>query len=117
MVILVVVFNLLLAIANFYIAWRIWKIRRSLINVTDSLTSIDRTIYNIFYPAAPIIIKGQTGTSNLRNGYQKLSLQLQRIQDIFTALTLISNVWQPQSRRKPRPVNTRRRRRKADRLV
>ncbi|MBZ8182261.1 hypothetical protein [Oscillatoria salina] len=99
MLTLVVVCNLLIAVINLYLAWRIWKIRRVLAQVTITLNNVERSIYNIFHSAPYFIYLGQKGTSNLRGRYQKLQVQLQRVQLLLTVLSLGLTVFRRQNRR------------------
>ncbi|MGK7875447.1 MAG: hypothetical protein AB4426_19740 [Xenococcaceae cyanobacterium] len=99
MVTFVVIFNLLIALVNLFIAWRIWKLRRVLANVADTLINVERSIHSVLAPAPEVIAKGQKGTNNLRERYQKLELQLQRLGQILTILSLGYKIWQRQSRR------------------
>lgn len=89
MVILVVTVNILIALINFYLAWRIWKLRLSIAAVTDTLNSVERKIYNIFNPAPKKISVGRVGTSNLRKRYRQLETQLLRLQQVFTLLSFL----------------------------
>ncbi|MEC4982740.1 MAG: hypothetical protein SAJ37_23870 [Oscillatoria sp. PMC 1068.18] len=110
MLIFVVVCNLAIAVINLYLAWRIWKIRRVLAQVTITLNNVERSIYNIFHPAPRLIYLGQKGTSNLRGRYQKLQVQLQRVQLLLTVLSLGLAAFRQQNRREQ--YFSRRRRRK-----
>ncbi|MEM9539264.1 MAG: hypothetical protein AAGA60_07090 [Cyanobacteria bacterium P01_E01_bin.42] len=93
MLILVVVFNCILAIANFYIAWRILRLRKTLAGVTQTLISVDRTLYNTLHPAPRYIYMAQTGSARLRDRYGKLEIQLQKVQKFLTILNLILKIW------------------------
>lgn len=88
MIAFVVVFNTLLALVNFYIAWRVWKMRRVLAGVTQGIQAADRNTYNTLHPAPDAIAIGQKGTSALRQQYQKLEIQLERLGQILALIRL-----------------------------
>jgi hypothetical protein len=88
MITLVVIFNTLLALVNFYIAWRVWKIRRVLAGATKAILAADRNTYNVLHPAPLAIAKGQKGTLALRNQYGKLQTQLQQLVQILALIRL-----------------------------
>lgn len=89
MVVFVVTVNVLIALINFYLAWRIWKLRLSIAAVADTLNQVERKIYNIFNPAPKKISIGRVGTSNIRKKYRQLETQLLRLQQVFTLLSLV----------------------------
>ncbi|MBP0018787.1 MAG: hypothetical protein J7647_14725 [Cyanobacteria bacterium SBLK] len=93
MLIFVIVFNCLLAIINFYIAWKILRLRKTLANATQTLISLDRTLYNALHPTPHYIYIAQKGAANLRDRYGNLEGQLQKVQRLLNLLNLILKIW------------------------
>ena len=93
MLIFVISFNLLLVATNLYLAWRIWKLRLTLVKITETLNNVEKIIYNVFHQAPPPILGVQRGTRNLKQSYIRLELQLQKLRKILTLLNLLTNFW------------------------
>lgn len=83
----VLIFNCLIALAGFYIAWRIFKLRRSLARANRVLINAEQTTHKVLHNAPEQIAKGQIGAYQLKQRYQKLQPQLQKAQQ---ALAVIS---------------------------
>ncbi|HEY9749028.1 MAG TPA: hypothetical protein V6C63_10135 [Allocoleopsis sp.] len=103
MVATVVVINLLISIFCLYAAWQIWQLRRTLAQVANALTDYERNTHNVLYGAPPGILQGQKGVRQLRQQYQNLALQLQKVQQILGLVSLGQGVWRKQMRRSQRP--------------
>ncbi|MBD2097255.1 hypothetical protein H6F90_19325 [Trichocoleus sp. FACHB-591] len=103
MVITVVVINLLVSCFCFYAAWQIWKLRRTLAQVANALTASERSTHSVLYGAPTGILQGQRGVNQLRQQYQKLELQLQKVQQVLGLISLGQGVWRQQVRRSQRP--------------
>jgi hypothetical protein len=88
MVTLVVIFNLLLALLNFYVAWRVWRMRRVISGVTHIITVAERNTRGGLQVAPRAIAKGESGTKALRQQYQRLELQLERLGQILALIGL-----------------------------
>ena len=89
----VVVLNGLIGLACLLVAWQFWQLKRRLASVTETLMSLQHTIYNIFHPAPGYIYKGQTGIAKLRRNYQQLQPQLQRLEQILGLISLGQTLW------------------------
>ncbi len=83
----VLILNCLIALAGFYIAWRIFKLRRSLAHANRVLINAEHTTHQVLHNAPEQIAKGQIGAYELKQRYQKLQPQLQKARQ---ALTVIS---------------------------
>ena len=94
MLIFVISFNCILALINFYIAWKILRLRKTIAGATKTLISLDCTLYNALHPAPRYIYMARTGSANLRDRYSKLEKQLQKAQKLLNLLKLILKVWQ-----------------------
>jgi hypothetical protein len=104
MVTLVVIFNLVLALLNFYIAWRIWQIRRVLVGVTHTISAAERNTRGGLQGAPRAIAQGEKGTRGLRQQYQRLQLQLERLGQILALIGLGQQILRRRSpiRRQPK---------------
>lgn len=94
MIPVVVAINTLIALINFYIAWRVWKLRQILARAANAILTAERGTHNVLYNAPNAISKGQKGVSVLRERYQVLEIQIQRVQQIIGLLALLGKVWQ-----------------------
>lgn len=83
--------NLIIALFCFYVAWRLWRLSKTLGAVADALTNWDRNANFILDPAVvpPAILLGQTGTANLRQRYSRLQLQAQRLEQLMAVVGLL----------------------------
>lgn len=108
MVTVVLVLNGLLALLCLSAAWQVWRWRSTLAHVADALTAAERTTHRVLQDAPQAIATGQLGSSQLRQQYRLLALQLRQVQQILALLGLGQWVWR-QSRRKPAPRRSSRR--------
>jgi hypothetical protein len=104
MVTLVVGLNCCIAIACWYVVWQVWQLRKTLSNVAEALIAAEQNTHNVLYGAPTNILNGQQGIHQLRQSYQRLELQLQKLQRIVKIFNAGWGVWQRQS------VNRRQRR-------
>ena len=93
MLIFVITFNRFLVTINLYIAWRIWKLRLTLVKITETLKKVDRIIYNVLHGAPPPILGVQRSTRNLKQSYSQLELQIKQLRKILALLNLLVNLW------------------------
>lgn len=93
MVTVVVVANLLIALTCLYVAWRVWKLRQVLATVANAVAIAERNTYRVLSRAPQGISRGQIGTSQLRSRYQKLRLQVQRLEEILQLINLLQRSW------------------------
>lgn len=103
MVTVVLVLNGVIALLCLYAAWQLWRIRRILAKVADTLTAVERSTYKVLHRAPNAIAKGQGGTRKLRQKYRQLEAQLQRVEQVLALLQLGQRAWQQRSRATRRP--------------
>ncbi|NJR64157.1 MAG: hypothetical protein HC772_00585 [Leptolyngbyaceae cyanobacterium CRU_2_3] len=100
MVTVVVLINLLISLLCLYVARKVWRIGRKLSKVADALTLAERRTYAVLSSAPRAITRTQGGTSQLRQRYRQLELQLQKAQEVLALTGLSQLVWQWYARRK-----------------
>jgi hypothetical protein len=86
MLIFVIVFNLVLTLFNLYCAFSLWKLRWQLRKVTGTINYLEDHIHGIFAPAPEIVLKGQQGTSLVRQRYAVLVWQLQTLGQLLALI-------------------------------
>ncbi|MBW4491106.1 MAG: hypothetical protein KME12_25390 [Trichocoleus desertorum ATA4-8-CV12] len=109
MVMTVVIINLLISGFCLCAAWQIWKLRRTLAQVANALTNYERSTHKVLYGAPVGILQGQKGANLLRQQYQTLELQLQKVQQVLGLISLGQGVWRTQVRRSQRPRTVKKR--------
>jgi hypothetical protein len=113
MLTVVVVLNVLISLLCLYVAWQVWNLRRALAATTDAVLLAERNTYNLLHNAPQAISQGQVGVQGARESYQQLELQLQKVQQVLTLLSLVQRVWRStprsQSKRLRRTQRLRRR--------
>ncbi len=89
MVTFVVVTNLLIALLNFYLAWRILKLRSAIAIIRNNLQILEQKATLIFAIAPKAITIKQLRISILRNLYRDLTRQILQIQKILVLINLL----------------------------
>lgn len=92
MVTLVLVFNLLVATLCFFVAWRIWQLRKALARAANALTLAEQKTHAVLHRAPPAIQRGQVGTYELRQRYQHLERQVQTLKQVMLVLSTAQTV-------------------------
>jgi hypothetical protein len=93
MVIVVVLFNTLISLILLYVAWQVWKLKHKLAIVADKLAAYERCSHAVLYTAPEKIYTAQQNIHNLRQGNQKLEVQIQQVRQIVSLLFLGRRVW------------------------
>jgi hypothetical protein len=96
----VVVFNVLVSLLCWYVAWQVWNLRRALALAAQVLTLAELSTYDVLHNAPNAISVGQLGVHGLRERYQQLELQLQQVQQVLTLLGLGQRILQFTMRRR-----------------
>lgn len=89
----VITINLLIALLCLYAAWRVWQLRRVLARVADTLNYAERCTHATLQDAPGAIIRGRSGTHQLRRQYQQLEQQLQAVRQVLALLSLGQVIW------------------------
>jgi hypothetical protein len=104
---LAVSLNLVVALFCFYVAWRLWRLSKTLGAAADALVNWDRKAHKILDPAVipPAILRGQSGTAYLRQSYSLLQFQLLRLEQVMGIVNLLpmANRWIRVRGRRPNP--------------
>ncbi len=98
MIMTVVVINLLLALFCFYLAWKVWQFRRAIAKAANTLLIAERNTHHGLHGAPDAILKGQIGTSQLRQRYQQLEPHYQKARQALALLSLGQTVWRQRIR-------------------
>jgi hypothetical protein len=89
----VVIINLMISLVCFYIAARVWKIRRTIALFEVRIAAIDRCSSNVLRKSPDFLAKRQQGVHQLRRNYLQLELQLQQVQQLLGLLGLGRRLW------------------------
>jgi hypothetical protein len=99
--------NLVIALFCFYVAWRLWRLSKTLGAVADALVTWDLKAHKVLDPAVipPAILRGQSGTASLRKTYSLLQFQLLRLEQVMGIVNLfpMANRWLRIRGRRPSP--------------
>ncbi|MFB2879218.1 hypothetical protein [Floridanema aerugineum] len=98
MIVIVITINILIALFNFYLAWRIWKIRRTIAKATRAILAADRNTYKVLHSAPKTITVGQKGAKTLREQYQKLEIQLEKLGQVLGILNFTQQFCRKRAR-------------------
>lgn len=98
MVAIILIFNGFVTLLCLYVAWHIWRLRGILANVADALIAAERTTHQVLQGAPEFISQGQLGSYHLRQKYDHLAVQLQKLQQVLAILGLGQLVIQQYNR-------------------
>ena len=90
MVVFVILINIFISVICLYLAAKLWKISKQVNQAANAILRADRGTYNVLHNAPRAIGKGEKGTKNLRQQYQKLQNQLQTMRQLLLVLTFLS---------------------------
>jgi hypothetical protein len=113
MLTVVIVLNVLISLLCLYVTWRVWNLRKALAAAADILTAAERSTHAVLRGAPQAIERGQLGTSALRERYQQLEIQLQKVQQVLALLSLLQGVWRRTFRPRPKTSLSSKRSRRA----
>jgi hypothetical protein len=88
----VVILNVLISLLCIYVAWQVWNLRRTLAAAAAVLSDVERNTYAVLHGAPKAISQGQLGVHGLRERYQQLEVQLQKLQQVLILLSLIQRI-------------------------
>ncbi|MEO3703604.1 hypothetical protein [Trichormus azollae] len=94
MVTVVVLFNIILSLILFYVAWQVCQLTHKLGIIADRLNIHEHATYIVLSTAPVNIHTGQQEIYNLRQKNQNLKLQIQQVRQILNLLLLGRKIWQ-----------------------
>ncbi|MEG4417118.1 hypothetical protein QUA70_00730 [Microcoleus sp. LAD1_D5] len=94
----VVIINLLISLVCFYIAAKVWKIRRTIARLEMRIEAMERSSSKVLSTSPDFLGKRQQGTRQVRRRYQQLELQLQQVQQLLGLLGLGRMLWSRRAR-------------------
>ena len=88
---LVIGLNLAIALCGFYVAWRLWRLRRTLAAATVALTMLEQEAQLALRPdqASAQILQGRDAIVLTRTRYQRMQRQLRQLRQIFGMTAII----------------------------
>lgn len=89
----VLIANALLGLVCLAVAWQIWRMRRILASVAETLLMVDAVVHGVLHGAPDAIDRARTGTQQLRYSYQKLDAQIERLEKFMAFLSLGRLLW------------------------
>ncbi|NDJ18257.1 hypothetical protein [Myxacorys almedinensis] len=92
MVAIVVVINLLIALFGFWLACKVWRLRRTLSQAADAIALAERNTHHVLGNAPTAILRGQLGTQELRQTYQQLQPKVRQAQQALALLSLSQTI-------------------------
>lgn len=96
----VLIINLLISLLCFYIAAKVWRVRRLLERFETRIIAMNRCTNNILTQSPDFLGKRQQAVRKLRRNYLQLELQLEQVQQLLGLLGLGRRLW----RRRDRPL-------------
>lgn len=94
MVTIVVIFNLIIALILLYVAGRVWLIRQKLKRINNTLIAVERSTQAALAGTPNAIYQGQTSIYQLKQGNEPLELQIQRMNQVLSLLSIGQQIWQ-----------------------
>jgi hypothetical protein len=95
----VIIINLLISLVCFYIAVKVWQVRRILEGFETRISAINRCSSNILTQSPEFLVKRQQAARQLRRNYLQLELQLQQVQQLLGLLGLGKRLWRRRVKR------------------
>ncbi|NET30116.1 hypothetical protein [Okeania sp. SIO1I7] len=90
---LVIELNIVISIFSFYLAWRIWRIRQTLLQVEQILNLINICTSKVLDKTPEFFQLHQQKINQLRQLYKQLDLQVQQVKQIMAMLWLLRTIW------------------------
>ncbi|MBW4665414.1 MAG: hypothetical protein KME01_14640 [Chroococcus sp. CMT-3BRIN-NPC107] len=94
MVITIIVFNVLIASILLYVARRVWLLRRKLQRINNTLIALNRSTQSALAGTPNAIYKGQMGIYQLKQRNEPLQIQIQRVRQVLSLLSVGQQAWQ-----------------------
>ncbi|MGL5059003.1 MAG: hypothetical protein ACRC62_03390 [Microcoleus sp.] len=89
----VVIINLLISLACFYIALRMRQVRREIVLFEKRIVALDRCCSNVLSQSPAFFAQRQQGTREFRGQYRQLAQQLVQVQQLLGLLGWGRRLW------------------------
>lgn len=83
MVTFVIITNLIISVVNFYLAWRIWQLRPTLVKLSQYLALLEKYVEYTLLVTPLVIQQGRHTTKKLSQSYRKLLIIINIVQKFF----------------------------------
>lgn len=90
---LVIELNIVISIFCFYLAWKIWRFRQILLQVEQTLSSIENYTNHFLKQGHNFFTLRQQRAHQLRQLYRQLELQVGQVQQVMAMFWLLRTVW------------------------
>ena len=97
MISVVISLNIAIALFCFSFAWRVWRLRRVLANVAETLLLWEDSTYNTLHQAPKSILHGQQRIMHLKRQHAQLQFRLQQVQQILALIFLLKRLLRQQN--------------------
>jgi hypothetical protein len=94
MVVTIIVINVLIASILLYVARRIWLLRQKLRRINNTLIAVNRSTGAALAGTPNAIYKGQMGIYQLKQSNEPLQVQIQRVRQVLSLLSVGQQAWQ-----------------------
>ena len=105
MIQLVIGINVAIALVGFGVAWRLWRLKQTLVSATVALDTLEQEARTALSPdqAPAQLAAGREAIAFARTRYRRLRQQLQQLQQIFGTAVMVLR-WVQRVRPRPRPM-------------
>lgn len=94
----VLIINLLISMFCFYIAAKVWKLKRIIEGLETRIIALNRCTSKVLIKSPIFFAKRQKAARQLRRNYLKLELQLQQVQQLLGLFGLGRRLWRGRDR-------------------
>jgi hypothetical protein len=94
MVVTIVIINVLIASILLYIARRIWLLRQRIQRINNTLIAVNRSAGAALAGTPNAIYQGQMGIYQLKQRNEPLQIQIQRVRQVLSLLSIGQQAWQ-----------------------
>ncbi len=94
MVVTIIIINVLIASILLYAARRTWLLRRRFQRLNNILIAVNRSAGAALAGTPNAIYKGQMGLSQLKQRNDPLQVQIQRVRQVLSLLSVGQQAWQ-----------------------
>ncbi len=93
MVVTIVIINVSIALILLYVARRVWLLRQKLQRINNKLIAINRSAGAALAGTPNAIYKGQMGIYQLKQRNEPLQIQIQRVRQVLSLLSVGQQAW------------------------